>query len=104
MALTAQLVNPSYGYQAGGNVSISATLEVKEGELTVGTLGLSCCTSFLTEGWKERVSDSFKLQADEYIAQFKYMMLIVQSVYPTAATPEEAVVLLVDEIESTITI
>lgn len=102
--LTARLVNPSYGYQSGGSVSFSTTLELLDGAEVVATTGLSFGTSFLVEGWETRIKDEIKRQADEYIAQFKYMMGLVQQVIPTATKPQDAVDALNSIIESELTI
>jgi hypothetical protein len=104
MALTVQLVNSSYGYQAGGSVSYNATLELKSNGVTLATTGLSYSTSFLVAGWADRIKAACQAQAQEYITQFQYIMNIANSVYPTATTPQEACDALTAELSATITI
>ena len=102
MALTATLKNPTYGYQKDGVVSVSATLEIADGETIIATSGVSTATNFTVDGWADRVKESLKAQADAYIAQMKYMLGLVAAVYPTASTPQEAVNQLTAEITITI--
>jgi hypothetical protein len=108
MALTARLTNPSYGYQKNGYVSYSCTLELSEDASgtpeVVATTGLSTVEAFPIEGWADRIKAAIKVQADAYIAQFKLMMMIVNSVYPSALKPQDAVVSITTEIEPTITV
>lgn len=102
--LTAQITNPSYSYQLGGSVSYSCTLEVKEDGVTVSSTGLSVTTNFLIEGWAVRIKDALREQADAYIAQYKYMLQLVQAVYPAAVVPQDVVDTIAAEVESTITV
>lgn len=97
MALTAELVNPSYGYINDGAVSYNVTLELKNDGVMVATKGISTITNLLKDGsdrgttWVQDVQAAVKAQAEAYINQYKLLMQIINAYFPTATLPQDAV-------------
>jgi hypothetical protein len=113
MALTARLTNPSYGYLKDGAVSYSCTLELTEDAsgtpTVVATTGLSCTTNLtpvngVYTAWVDQIKAEIKQRADDYIAQYKVLMQLVNIPYPTAVVPQDAINALALAIEPTITV
>lgn len=105
--LTPRILNPSYGYQTGGYVSFHCQMELfddSDPSIVLDSIGLSVTTSFLVDGWVDRIKSSCKQQADEYIMQFQYMMALVNAVYPSATKPQDACDLIAAELATSITI
>lgn len=79
MALTAQLVNPSYGYVKGGAATVSCTLNViaDDGITVLATTGLSCAADLNQTNFSELIATELARQAQEYIDQFKVVAGLV---------------------------
>lgn len=87
MALTAQLINPSYGYVRGGAATVSCTLNVlaDDGITVLSSTGLSYVADLTRADFRELVTAELARQAQEYIDQLK---VVAGMVYVGFGTPD----------------
>jgi len=86
MTLSAQLINPTYGYVRGGAATVSCTLNVlaDDGVTVLSTTGLSHTMDIGSADFRPVLTSELARQAQEYIDQLKVVAGMVYTHFGTA--------------------
>ena len=101
-----RVVNPSYSYIPGGNITVSCTLEIlaDDGTTVIETKSVSSTANLEWPDWKEDMKGSFVAQFQDHIDTYKALAAQLLPLFPGATSFQHAAELFADEIDAEVTI
>lgn len=101
-----RIVNPTYGYQPGGNISIGCTLEIlaDDGVTVIESKSMASNANISSPNWKPLMKASFVTQFQDHIDTYKALAQALLPLFPGATSFDSAAQLFVSEIDAEVTI
>jgi len=99
--MVVKIVNPSYSYLGGAKVSFSATVQLLTDDEAVELYSktIAITQNLQDSNWKDKMIKQYTAEAQSVVDKYKEIMSVVQQAYPDAASPEEAMTMLAEEVQ-----